>query len=286
MIAVMSIGPGRPDRDGQCRAEDVGHPAQPGDHLGGVRAVSQYLAKALVQRAPGARAGGLVGQFEQPHRRRDHPGHRPDRVPVVARADADPLAGLEFRRRFGRRPRPAPRRSSRRSAHRAAARTHSQTRWAGRRAGIHPCAGRGHRQPAGHRPAGPGPPASAPLPAGWRAARRGSASTASTRGVDVENVRAGSRHRRPRPPAPASASASRSIPAQMTARRFGQQIHHAAPPRAIAAAARAAAALDAKTVAPAAVSAAAWAARSCGSPSVPHSATTTESPVPGMRSPS
>ena len=42
-------------RHAQRRAEHVGHPAQPVDHLGAVRAVPQHLAQPLVQRAVGGR---------------------------------------------------------------------------------------------------------------------------------------------------------------------------------------------------------------------------------------
>ena len=114
--------PGGAHRRGERGAEHVGHPAQPGDHLGAVGAVAQHLAQALVQRAPGARTGRRIGQLEQPHRRRDHPGHRTDRVPLVTRG----RARYPVRFRVSRRPRPrrrrGPRRSTRRSARRAAVR--------------------------------------------------------------------------------------------------------------------------------------------------------------------
>ena len=88
---------GRPHRGPQQRAEDVGHPAQPGDHLGRVGAVPQHLAEALVERAVGTPAGGRVLEHEHPHVRRGDPGHRADRGAVVARLERDVGAGLEQR---------------------------------------------------------------------------------------------------------------------------------------------------------------------------------------------
>ena len=77
-IAVTSTGSAGPDGPLQQRAEDVAHPAQPVEHLGGVGAVAQDLAEPLVERAVGAGAGRGVLEHEHPHARRDHAGHRAD----------------------------------------------------------------------------------------------------------------------------------------------------------------------------------------------------------------
>ena len=88
---------GAADRGLQQRAEHVAHPAQPGQHLGAVRAVAQHLAQALVERAVRPLSTRAVLQHPHPHGRRDDSGHRADGAAVVARLEADAAARLEER---------------------------------------------------------------------------------------------------------------------------------------------------------------------------------------------
>ena len=148
MIALMSTGP--------CRAHAPRAAAGPSTaliqrsrsiDLGGVRAVAQHLAQALVEGAPGRAAVDLVPQLEHPHRRRDHAGHRPDRAAVVARLQLDPAgARAVASASSGRRREPL-------EEHRADQRTAQRpgralpARSAARRAGTAGARGRGPREP-------------------------------------------------------------------------------------------------------------------------------------------
>jgi hypothetical protein len=78
----------------QHRRENACHPPQPGEHVGGVRAVTQHSAQPLVERAVRQAAAFRILQYEQPHRRRHHSCHRPDGARMVARREVQP-AGLE-----------------------------------------------------------------------------------------------------------------------------------------------------------------------------------------------
>ena len=84
---------GRADRLRQDRPEDAGHPVQPLDDLGAVRAVAQHLAQPLVERAPRLVAVDVVAQRVHPHRRADDAGHRPDGSTVVARLEVELACG-------------------------------------------------------------------------------------------------------------------------------------------------------------------------------------------------
>ncbi len=70
-------------------AEHGRHPAQPLDHVRRVRAIPQYLAQALIERAVRAPPVGRVLQNEHPHRRRDHAGHRTDGTAVMTWFEAN-----------------------------------------------------------------------------------------------------------------------------------------------------------------------------------------------------
>ena len=109
-IALMSTGPCGAHRRLQQRAEHVGHPAQPLDHLGPVGAVAQHLAEALVQRAPGGAAVHRVAQLEHPHRRaRSRRPSGPTARWWWHGSSGDPVAAGERRARPPPPWRPAPR---------------------------------------------------------------------------------------------------------------------------------------------------------------------------------
>ncbi len=82
----ISIGPDVVDEAAHERAEVVAEEAQALDRLVGVGAEPQRLAGALVERREGARAGALVLDDPDRHRRRADAGHRADVVVLVARA--------------------------------------------------------------------------------------------------------------------------------------------------------------------------------------------------------
>ena len=213
-----------------------------------------------------------------------------------------PSPACKFRLGLGRVGGQAARTAWRRSTRRAAVRRPGPSRSAARRAGTVPAAGRARRRPAPRRPAAPGWPASwlprrrrpraaADRPARWPGRRSGrrnipaiAAVRASTGGwpeVDSghvdglgpervgQQVDAGRDHRR----RPGEQVGHRvSLPGAGSLAR--QQIRWPRP-SATAAAARAAAALEANTAAPAATRSAACRSRCCGSPRVPMRAITT-----------
>ena len=98
--------PGRVDGPAQQRREIVVHPAQLLHHRLVVGAVPQHLADAHVERRVGVDAEAVVAHDVHLHRRGDDSRHRPDRVMVVARVEAQPAALREGDRLF-RRLRPA-----------------------------------------------------------------------------------------------------------------------------------------------------------------------------------
>ena len=167
-IPVTSTGPATADGGLQQRAENVAQPAQPGEHVGPVGAVAEHLAEPLVERAERTPAAGGVLEDPQPHRRRDHPGHRPDRGAVVARLERDRRCRPRTapRRPRGRRRAPPARRPP--SARPAAARTPGPL---DRRAGVQELPllrARAARRPAPRRPGSRSPRAPRPAPARWR----------------------------------------------------------------------------------------------------------------------
>ena len=93
------------ERRAQLRREHVAHPLQPLEHLRAVGAVAQHRARALVERAPGDLAGGLVARHPDRHARVHDARHRPDAAGVVVGGERD-LAVLDELR--------APRRACRR----------------------------------------------------------------------------------------------------------------------------------------------------------------------------
>ena len=94
MIALDVDRPGRAHGLLQQRAEHVGHPVQPLDHLGAVGAVAQHLAEALVERAPRRRGRARRRAARRPTStaRRRRPSGRPRRGGGTARGRPSPAA--------------------------------------------------------------------------------------------------------------------------------------------------------------------------------------------------
>ncbi len=84
------------ERLGEHRSHHRVHPAQLFEHFVGVRAVSQDLPIALVQVREGPVAALGVLDHVHRHRGRRDPGHRSDRLTVMARLELD-ISGLDPR---------------------------------------------------------------------------------------------------------------------------------------------------------------------------------------------
>ncbi len=113
------------------RAEIVAEEAQALDRLVGVGAEPQRLAGALVERRERARAGPLVLDDPDRHRRRADAGHRADVVVLVAGRQAD-RARPRSSRGHGRGRQPSPRTGRPRRARGAGDRRAAAARSAGR----------------------------------------------------------------------------------------------------------------------------------------------------------
>ena len=281
-IPVTSTGPAVAARPPEQRPQHVGHPAQPLEHLGSVGAVPQHLAEPLVERAERTPAAGGVLEHPHPHRRRYHPGHRPDRGAVVARLERDRGAGLE-------RATASSGSSTRPSS--AAAPEERAAQWSGRAAqsiggpGVQELAALQAQQLGRRRDVDQGRGRRAPRPAHARWRRGAAGRRRRSPGRTRCPASAGASRRSVTCTAwPATASASRSAPTLTTWVGVASGVLIGRPPRSVTAR-RVAPALDRCTSAPASASAATWRSSPCGSAAVPTTLTTTGTspPIAGDR---